>query len=304
MLKCLVYGSGLIFHKNLPLLKYYELTGDIVVENVTSNDGIYNEIVGYSFVLKEELKTNNLVCQYDRIIIMADNPAYNCICKEIRELGYEDKRIIPYKVMGFVGFNFEKYMRLREHTPTIFAPNCWGGITYNTLGLPFNSPIINMFFNPDDYIRFLRNPEHYVNEKLSLIKMKYNEDIDIMYPVIQCGDIKLYFNHYASYDDAVNQWNKRKTRINWDDIFVMFYDENMKYFDEFSALPYKKKVFFGEKSNKNVKFLVPVGSSKIRKDEPLYNLVNRCARGEVLYYDVFDMLLDGDIQLVSKMRYS
>ena len=52
MLKCLVYGSGLIFHKNLPLLKYYELTGDIKVEAVSSNEGMYNEIAGYIYIPK------------------------------------------------------------------------------------------------------------------------------------------------------------------------------------------------------------------------------------------------------------
>ena len=235
---------------------------------------------------------------------MADNPTCNTICKEIHEMGYEDKRIIPYRVMGLVGFGFEKYLKLREFPPTIFSPNCWGGITYNTLGLPFNSPFINMFLDHEDYIKFLKNPEYYMNKKLAFIEMRHNEDIDIMYPVIELGDITLFFNHYASYEEAVVKWNKRKERIDWNNIFAMSYDEDMKYIDEFSTLPYKKKVFFGGAENEDIKCLIPMAcSSEERDNEPFYNFVNRCGRGEVVYYDVFDLLLDGDIHLVSKIRH-
>jgi len=65
-----------------------------------------------------------------------------------------------------IGFEIDKYRKLKSDPPTIFCPNCWGGITYHQLGLRFESPIINMFFYPNDYLRFLQSPKHYINCEL------------------------------------------------------------------------------------------------------------------------------------------
>ena len=73
----------------------------------------------------------------------------------------------------------------------------------------------------------------------------YESGID--YPVGQLFDIRIYFQHYKSFDEAVSKWNERKTRIDKQNLFVMFTDrdgctiEDLKQFD---GLNYKNKVVF------------------------------------------------------------
>lgn len=299
MHSCLVWGSGLIFHKNIPLLKYFEQSGKIIVSGITSKDSLFETIAGYKYIPKLELCENNRLSQYDKIIVMADGNAYKEICSEIIDLGFPDKNIVPYKVMGLVGFDFEKYEKLRENTPTIIAPNCWGGITYNTLGLSFKSSIINMFIEPDDYMKMIGNLEYYMDQELEYVRSQYNSDIDITYPVLRCGDILLHFNHYNSVEEAIAKWEQRKKRINWNNLFIMFFDEFGKKVEDFSRINNKKKIYFykelspEDKSDWMLKLPCPLN------DNAFYNIVNRCGKGEIVYYDVFELLLNGKIVLHS-----
>ena len=75
--------------------------------------------------------------------------------------------------MQLYGFDFEKYEKIQSNIPTIFAPNCWGGVIFHSMNLKFNSPFINMFELPEDYIKFLKNPKHYLQSDLKFIEMRY-----------------------------------------------------------------------------------------------------------------------------------
>ena len=302
MYKCLIWGSGRVFHNNILAIKYFECIGEICVEGVTSNDLFYKDVAGYRFILKSDLKSENGIYGFDKVIVMADGNAYVDICMEIADLGFADKDIVPYKVMNLVGFDFIKYAALREHVPSIIAPNCWGGITYNTLGLPFNSPIINMFFEPDDYLKMLKNLDYYMEQDLSFVRTQYNKDIDINYPVASCGDILLFFNHYRSFEEAAAKWEERKKRINWDNIFVMFFDEQGNNTEAFSEIPYEKRVYFTERQYKEdkPKWLVTFPhESRRNSSDGFYNVVNRSGKGDIIHYDLFELLLNGKIVLHS-----
>lgn len=241
MKKCLIWGTGVNFKENYYLIKYYELKKEISVIGVTSNDCFYNSIYGYKFIEKR------FITQYtfDYLIIMSTSPVtINSIRKETQEYGIPDIKLIPIKVMQLYGFDFEKYKKIKTDIPTIFAPNCWGGLLYNSMGLPFNSPLINMFVDHNDYIKFLKQPEYYLKCSLELSEMIYKEELQHYYPIVNCDDIKLYFNHYKTFEDAQNCWNRRKKRINWNNTIVMFYDENIQLINEFLKLPYKNKICF------------------------------------------------------------
>lgn len=57
-------------------------------------------------------------------------------------------------------------VKLFNQTPCIIASNCNGGIIYHDLGLKFLSPTINLFFYPQDYLKFIMNLDHYVKAQL------------------------------------------------------------------------------------------------------------------------------------------
>lgn len=89
---------------------------------------------------------------FEYLIVMADGDLLKKICIEAMQIGVKDSAIVPFKVMALPGFDFEKYTKIRDRIPTIFAPSCWGGLTYNSLGLEFKSLFINMFENHGDYL--------------------------------------------------------------------------------------------------------------------------------------------------------
>lgn len=187
-------------------------------------------------------------------------------------------------------------MEVINNNVSIFANNCWGGLVYHRLGLQFRSPLINMFFHDEDYLKFLNNPQKYINTKLSLKKECFVEETQKSYPICKCDDILLYFNHSESFEEANNTWEKRKKRINWDNIFVMMYTENKDVALDFSKLPYSKKVCF-------VPFQTDIESlfslDFYEKDElsklEFWQIVNGSISGMFECYDLVELLCSGKI---------
>lgn len=144
-----------------------------------------------------------------------------------------------------------KRKRLKNLNPTIISSNCNGGIIYHDLKLPFNSPTINLSMDTDDFIKLVGNLKYYLEQEIVEI-----EDKNYDFPCGMLEDIKIRFNHYKTFQEAVDKWNERKKRINWDNIYVMGIDgdnatyESLKKFDE---LPYENKVIFTHKSYPEIK---------------------------------------------------
>lgn len=133
---------------------------------------------------------------------------------------------------------------LKNHNITIISQNCIGGIFYHDMNMKFLSPTINLHFQADDFIKFVKNIEVYLNERLV---MRYGE----FYPVGKLGDIEIYFNHYETCKDAFEKWNERKKRINFDNIIVIMTDRdgfNNYTMENFKEIKYKKILFTGNKN--------------------------------------------------------
>lgn len=135
-----------------------------------------------------------------------------------------------------------KRMRLKNKTMTVFANNCNGGFMLHDLGCPFNTPTINTGFYPDQYFKFLNNPEKYLSAEL--------EDTQLMdgkFWVGKLDDITIRVGHYRSFSEAQEAWKRRAKRVKLDNVYIVMTDkdgctyEHIKQFDE---LPYKNKVIF------------------------------------------------------------
>lgn len=103
---------------------------------------------------------------------------------------------------------------------SIICSNCIGGIIYHRLGLRFLSPTINLWMYQYDYLKFVLDLKKYIDMDLTFIETQYS------YPVAKLGDITLHFNHYKSNQDAKSSWDKRKKRINYDNLFLIMYDKD------------------------------------------------------------------------------
>ena len=72
------------------------------------------------------------------------------------------------------------------------------------------------------------------------------------WPIGVLGDIQILGVHYHSYDDLSQSWERRRKRVNFDNIFLIATDEYIKTpqdIEAFSKLPYPKVLF---KSNNTI----------------------------------------------------
>ncbi len=135
----------------------------------------------------------------------------------------------------------KKRNRLKTTDLTIIASNCSGTFMYYDLKLPFLSPTINLSIEMNDFVKMVENLKWYMEQELTETESKEK------YPIGLLGDIKISFIHYKTFEEAMEKWEERKQRINWDNLFIIGTDkdgctnETMKRFEE---LPYKNKVLF------------------------------------------------------------
>lgn len=163
------------------------------------------------------------------------------------------KRVLIEKIRIIVNKNLEKKLRkkLKNQNFSIFSPNCIAGNIYHRLGQKFLSPTINCWMNQSDYLKFVTNLDHYLASSLNEVK-----DSNKNFPVGSLDDIVINFNHYESFQEAKFKWDERKTRINKDNMFFIFYN-------------------FGEYSSKDMQILSQrFGNNKIIFLTPLKTLKN------------------------------
>jgi len=299
MKKVLLWGMGKCFSEHIYTIKYYEIIGKIYVLGVTSNMSAYQEFDGYKYIRKSDIKT----VEFDCIIVMADGMVYKQILNEAFSLGITKEKIFNYRVLNIRGFDIDKYIKLKKNTPSILSNNCWGGLTYHSLDLEFTSPFINMFETIPDYLKLLKDLKKYMTEELELISTQYEESQNIYYPIVKCGDVTLHFNHYSSFEEAKLYWEKRKRRINWDNLLVMMYTEDFDLANEFIKLPYKRKFCFvpfasDEKELIHIEFRNKGNMEKL----PFWKSVNGMASGEYPYYDVLDLVGEGKFNKIENIR--
>lgn len=122
---------------------------------------------------------------------------------------------------------------------SIISMNCVGGILYHDCNARFLSPTVDLFFEASDFIKFVNNLDLYLAEKPKVI-------MGSKFPIGILGDIKLFFMHYDSPEQAFQKWEERKQRINKDKIFVIMVERNgfcEEDFNSFKIIHYPKLLF-------------------------------------------------------------
>ena len=135
-----------------------------------------------------------------------------------------------------------KRLRLKNRNATIISSNCNGEFIYYDMRMPFLSPTINLSFDMNDYVKLLENLHWYMEQPITPYPDKRFD-----FPCGMLADIEIRFNHYKTFEEAIEKWEERKKRINWDNLYVIAIDgdncseESLQRFD---SLPYKHKVIF------------------------------------------------------------
>ncbi len=139
-------------------------------------------------------------------------------------------------------YNKRNAKKLKNKDFSVIASNCNGAFLLHDLGLRFNSPFVNLWMKPDDYVKMLSNLRYYLNCELEFV-----EEDGINYPIGLLDDVRIYFQHYTTAEQAKEKWVERSKRINYENLFIMFTDRDGCTYQnlcDFDALPYKNKVVF------------------------------------------------------------
>lgn len=131
---------------------------------------------------------------------------------------------------------------------SIFAPNCIAGELYSILGLPFLSPCINCFMNRNDFVLFSNNLKDYMSIELQIVQ-KHTDYYITSLKSNKLKEIFIYFPHDDDPIKIVNDWERRKQRINYDKTVFICDDTRLdlssyQIFDEIIAF---RKILFTAK---------------------------------------------------------
>lgn len=138
-------------------------------------------------------------------------------------------------------------LRLKNQDFSVIASNCNGALILHDLGQRFNSPFVNLYLEPKDFIRYLSNIEYYQQSELTFA---FALEQQSHYPIGQLADIRIHFLHYHSVQDAKQKWLERSARLNLDNLFIMMTDRDGCTYEDlqaFDKLPFKNKVVFTHK---------------------------------------------------------
>lgn len=197
-----------------------------------------------------------------------------------------------YKKYRFVArdtlFNNKNRKKLENHEFSIISSDCTAGCVCKDLKEQMRSPTRNFYFNADGYIKFCQHLEYY----LSLPLTDDLEPVETEYLTAMCGDVRLFLVHYGTIDQAKEEWERRKRRVNYDNLFFLMNDRNActeEHIAEFDALPYPNKVCFTHKEYPQYKSTFYITGSE--DDNNLKSVMDYVHQWWIRrYYDQFDFV--------------
>ena len=123
--------------------------------------------------------------------------------------------------------------------------------------MPYLSPTVGLYFFADDYIRFVSDLRRYLSLELEFITVDMSRHRDELIargqqdkPIGRIDDVEIVFLHYGSREEAKEKWDRRKARVNYDDLIFKFSRMNCcseKHMAAFDALPYERKILLNDR---------------------------------------------------------
>ena len=167
-----------------------------------------------------------------------------------------------YRKIFSYPFKLYNRFRLKNKNLSIISKDCVGGVIMHDLGLRFDTPTVNLWFNASDFIKFCRDMKYYITENL-----REDHNSEMNYPVGLLGrndrQIKIYFMHYDSFAQAREKWYERISRIHWDNLYIIMTDRegcDEEQAREFDALPYEHKALLTYRDFQDIKSSVKLDS--------------------------------------------
>jgi uncharacterized protein (DUF1919 family) len=148
-------------------------------------------------------------------------------------------------------FSSREYQKIKNKDFSIICNSCLAGGIYHKLGSQYTTPTVGLFFLSEDYIKFLENFEYYIG-----LSPTFQHDSKHNHPVGILDDIEIHFLHYKTEQEVEEKWNRRKERINFNNLFFIYSDGDEmgfqeEYFERYAKLPFERKLFFSGKPRKS-----------------------------------------------------
>jgi uncharacterized protein (DUF1919 family) len=160
--------------------------------------------------------------------------------------------------------------RLKCDDFAVISSNCLGGILYKDLGLPYQTPFVNMYMFPECFLKMMGDFQTYMQHELLFTgESKYPVKVD--YPLGVLNDVEIHFIHFKTTEDVIRKWNERKDRINYDKIIPMMCERDgatREAIEKFDKLPYRNKLCFTMQHYPHLKSVVPLGGSLFYRETP------------------------------------
>ena len=163
---------------------------------------------------------------------------------------------IKKKTLRFITYLLSPIRRigLTNRDFTIISNNCWGGFAYQRYNLPYQTPFLGLFLPAPCFIELLEDFENNMKKDLHFISVKesqYYAKINTsgrIYPIGVLGEkIEIHFLHYKTSQEATEAWNRRKVRINPNNMLIKFAEMDCcspELIEKFEKLPFKNKICF------------------------------------------------------------
>lgn len=135
--------------------------------------------------------------------------------------------------------------RNKNYDFSLLVGNCMGGYIYHQLGIQFLSPTINLMICDDDFLKLVSRLDHYLSQEI--VPFTDEEFPDV--PSGKLDDVVIHFTHYKTFEEGVAEWNKRKQRIKWNNLYIIAADMRLtrEHIAEYTNVKCKKLVVFTSK---------------------------------------------------------
>ncbi len=244
-----IYGIGHQYNLMYKSLRYLEEKEQINIVGLTQTEqSPYASVDGYPVVPKEKLKE----LDYDYIIVCNSTHFQEIAESVIRLTGISRERILSCETVLRGEDSLLEYLDFVQSRPTLVSNTCWAGLAYTNLNMECATPFRNMWISNDDYLRLVNDLRRYIDLYEPVFdRWDIDENSGLRYPVLLLGDVSLHCNHSSDAGQCIDDWNRRKQRINWDNVIVEFYSEIAEAREAFSRLklPYRKILFSTEKDD-------------------------------------------------------
>lgn len=248
--KIVVWGMGEDYDFTFNQIQFEILKKNIVCVALVCRDAdVYTSIKdGFPVVKKSEFHS----LDYDYLVISSSR-YFDEIKEDVLGMGVRPNQIIDGRMFRQPQFDFARYASLIQNPVTILSDDCWGGYAYNRLRLPFTSPLINIYWDRDQYAKFIMNPLFYLDTELQMVRE--GDLFNGIHPIGKLGTaedyVELKLIHCYSFSNALEQWNRRIKRINRNNIFVKMGFSNAtnpkqkkEWIEAFGKVKHKKVLFY------------------------------------------------------------